>query len=498
MTKYRLSVLVIIAVLMAGIQTVSVKAAFPYDMEEKPVWAYAITMDDINVYEDENLEHVKKSVSGNGFVLITTKESEDGLFGSFEDGDHTSWGWFDKKDFIDDPEYEHEYATVRDSMAIYTDESFDEQRDVIKKYSGVIAISQIGEDRQVIYEKKDHYGTGWMTESSYSDTLLYDGREKQSLRDGIYLCVNGYLDNEKGGETKQIYMEEYPQQRLKLTHLTGDYYEIQDAATEEYLCVDVSGKKPKVVRSAKEQQGCSFRIHRLSGAFTIQSAESRTFLTQNREGKWRLSLDPTSFENQWRIKAEAKIQEDNDPFVITQYDPEWCATPYGGGGCMGTAGCGILAPVNAVYALTGQYMDVMELADYAVKKHYRIVDNGTDEGIFKASCKAFGKKYGFAWDGGGDIKKLKKKLNAGDVAVVHVQGHYVAITAYDKKKNKYLLLDSNYLPKREDTPFGDWIKPSRLLEGTLEIQNCYFFKLDEDKKHETERSSEAETTADRP
>ena len=25
---------------------------------------------------------------------------------------------------------------------------------------------------------------------------------------------------------------------------------------------------------------------------------------------------------------------------------------------MGTAGCGILATVNAVYALTGQYMDV--------------------------------------------------------------------------------------------------------------------------------------------
>ena len=60
---------------------------------------------------------------------------------------------------------------------------------------------------------------------------------------------------------------------------------------------------------------------------------------------------------------------------------------------MGTAGCGILATVNAVYALNGQYMDVMELANYAVKKNYRIVGSGTDDGIFKAAAKKYGKKY---------------------------------------------------------------------------------------------------------
>ena len=66
---------------------------------------------------------------------------------------------------------------------------------------------------------------------------------------------------------------------------------------------------------------------------------------------------------------------------------------------MGTAGCGILATVNAVYALNGQYMDVMELANYAVEKNYRIVGSGTDDGIFKAAAKKFGQKYGFACDG---------------------------------------------------------------------------------------------------
>ena len=166
------------------------------------------------------------------------------------------------------------------------------------------------------------------------------------------------------------------------------------------------------------------------------------------------------------------------PMIFTQYDPQWCGTPYGGGGSMGTAGCGVLATVNAVYALSGQYMDVMDLADYAVEKNYRIVGSGTDDGIFKGACQAFGKKYNFAWDGkSGSIDELKKKLAAGDVAIVHVEGHYVVIADYSKKKDKFLLLDSNYLPKRATSAFGDWITIDRLLSGSLEVQSFYFYKL---------------------
>ena len=341
----------------------------------------------------------------------------------------------------------------------------------------MIAVGNEGENRQVIYEKKDHYGIGWMTEASFTDTLLYDGREKQILRDGVYQLQNGYLDSKKGGLIDQSLLDQYPCFEWKLVQDYGDVYEIFDPATEKYLTVE--GKKFAWNNQGGERAG-QFRIERGVGAISIQSLLTRNYLTSDTAGNLSLTLDGTDFKCHWRIRAPQKIQTNDDPFVITQYDPDWCATKYGGGGCMGTAGCGILAPVNAVYALTGQYMDVMELADYAVEKNYRIVDNGTDDGIFKAACKRFGKKYGFAWDGhSGSIEKLKKKLLAGDVAVVHVQGHYVTITAYDKKRNRYLMLDSNYLPKREDTPFGDWIKPQRLLEGALEAQTFYFFKLRE-------------------
>ena len=54
-------------------------------------------------------------------------------------------------------------------------------------------------------------------------------------------------------------------------------------------------------------------------------------------------------------------------------------------------------------------MDVMELANYAVEKNYRIVGSGTDDGIFKAAAKNYGLKYGFAWDGASGSIDLQKK-----------------------------------------------------------------------------------------
>ncbi len=183
----------------------------------------------------------------------------------------------------------------------------------------------------------------------------------------------------------------------------------------------------------------------------------------------------------WRIRAEASQVDPDNPMVFTQYDPEWCGKAYGSEGSMGTAGCGILATVNAVYALTGQYMNVMELADYAVETGLRIVGSGTDDGIFSAAADQFGGIYGFEYDGkSGSIDTLKKKLDQGDVAMAHVIGHYVAITSYDQKKDKYLLLDSNYLPKRETTPFGDWVSPSRLTDGYLYGQMYFFYKIRKD------------------
>ena len=348
----------------------------------------------------------------------------------------------------------------------------------------------------MICDKKDHYEIGWMTAGAFSNTLLYDGREKQTVADGIYEFGCGYQDDKNGGAKDQTAMEGFQKYTFKIMHITQNKYYIQNTEDGKYLSVVFQSVSRENAAKGKmgsyklcwtekpEEVRGQFELQRLNGAYTIQNVSSKRFLAEEKDSADSVSLTlftgRSDIGSHWRIHATQKMSNTKKPFVITQYDPEWCATPYGGGGCMGTAGCGILATVNAVYALNGQYMDVMELANYAVKKNYRIVGSGTDDGIFKAAAKKYGKKYGFAWDGGsGSIDVLKKKLKAGDTAIVHVQGHYVCISDYNKKTKKYLLLDSNYLPKRATSAFGDWIKVDRLLSGALESQYFYFFKLSE-------------------
>lgn len=514
------------------------EAAFPYDMEQKPVIATSIQDGKVAVYSDENLKNKKEEVAGNNLTIEAYKVSKNSIYGNYKSGKSSGTGWFSLSTFVVNPKYKNVYATVRAKMHIYTSRSFSKVQTTIKKYSGVIVISKVDGDRQVICDKNDHYEIGWMTSHAFSNTLLYDGREKQTLADGIYKFRCGYQDDENGGSKDQSAMESYPEYTFKIMHTTRNQYYIQNVQTEKYLAVTFksTGKKEKkgsvgkyVVCWTKQPDKTYglFQLQRLNGAFSIQNVKSKYFLAQpvveesesnsgdsrmsaavknseepkaansgegdqidtasenaekqsNMESTFTLEKGRSTQETHWRIHAAQKMSNTKKPFVFTQYDPEWCATPYGGGGCMGTAGCGILATVNAVYALSGQYIDVMELANYAVEKNYRIVGSGTDDGIFKAAAKKYGQKYGFAWDGAsGSIDVLKKKLKAGDTAVVHVQGHYVSISDYNKKTKKYLLLDSNYLPKRATSAFGNWIGVNRLLSGALESQYFYFFKQSE-------------------
>ena len=478
------------------------EAAFPYDMEQKPVTATSIQDGKVSVYNDKNLENQKTQIEGGTLRIEAYKVSGNSIYGTYKSGKSSGAGWFSLNTFVVNPKYKNVYATVRDGMHIYTDSSFSEVQTTIKKYSGIIVISKTGTKRQVICDKKDHYEIGWMTEGAFSNTLLYDGREKQALADGIYKIRCGYQNDKKETKQDQSAMEMYPEYTFKLLHTMRNQYYIQNTEDGKYLLVTFKKEGDKKEKGSvgkyvvcwtekPEEDGGLFELQRMNDLFSIQNVKSRYFVAQSaatetnskeansEEASFTLEKGRSTQETHWRIRAAQKMSNTKKPFVITQYDPEWCATPYGGGGCMGTAGCGVLATVNAVYALTGQYMDVMELANYAVEKNYRIVGSGTDDGIFKAAAKKYGQKYGFAWDGAsGSIDVLKKKLKAGDTAIVHVQGHYVSISDYNKKTKKYLLLDSNYLPKRATSAFGDWIKVDRLLSGALESQYFYFFKLD--------------------
>lgn len=456
---------------------------FPADIEQKPVIADAVDKGMVKVYNDADLQKECGQVDGSRLQITARKVRGQSIYGAYRSGDQQGEGWFSIAVFVENPEYEPVYATARESMYAYTDSSFDEIQGTIGKYTGVIVISKEAGNRQIIFDRGEHYQTGWMTAGAFSNCLLYDGRDKQTLADGVYRFRCGYADDEQGGAAmgRQTELSRYQPYTMEIQYISEDDYWMKEQQTGKYLTVRWEKKKSSWVTDwVDNPDGTYSRFHfsRNTGSFALQNVATGMFVGQNEKKQLVLQEDRQDNGTHWRISALEKMLNTAQPMVMTQYDPQWCGTPYGGGGSMGTAGCGVLATVNAVYALSGQYMDVMELADYAVEKNYRIVGSGTDDGIFEAACKKFGKKYNFAWDGrSGSIDLLKKKLKAGDVAVVHVQGHYVVIGAYSKKKNKYLLLDSNYLPKRATSAYGDWISVDRLLSGSLEVQSFFFFKL---------------------
>ena len=55
------------------------EAAFPYDMEQKPVTATSIQDGKVAVYSDENLKNKKEEVAGNNLTIEAYKVSKNGI-----------------------------------------------------------------------------------------------------------------------------------------------------------------------------------------------------------------------------------------------------------------------------------------------------------------------------------------------------------------------------------------------------------------------------------
>ena len=88
-------------------------------------------------------------------------------------------------------------------------------------------------------------------------------------------------------------------------------------------------------------------------------------------------------------------------------------------------------------------------------------------------------KYGFSYDGSSEsFKELKEKLKEGDTAIVYLPGHYGTIVDYNAKKDKYLLMDPHYLPKRGTSSFGDWVSQKDLEGGALMVQTFFYYKAE--------------------
>lgn len=141
-----------------------------------------------------------------------------------------------------------------------------------------------------------------------------------------------------------------------------------------------------------------------------------------------------------------------NPTVYSQRDSRWSKYPYGkgdmGNATIGTSGCMLLSFTNAVYYLTGNFINPTTLADYAIDKKCRINYSGTSDCFVEHATQKFGDKYGFKYAGNVTTEsKLKAALKKGQVAVWHTSGHIMAIVDYDNNDNKYLVLNSETATK---------------------------------------------------
>ena len=168
--------------------------------------------------------------------------------------------------------------------------------------------------------------------------------------------------------------------------------------------------------------------------------------------------------------------------VYLQTDSRWKDVPYGyrdagrneqayigkRAGYSGDpgSGCGLLAITNAVYYLTGKFIDPAALAQLSVNNGYRVNGVGTDWNFPEFAARQYGASCGFKFvKRTASDSELIAHLRSGGVAVAVVPNHLVAMVAYDAGADKVLVLDSapGY-SGRPSTP-ATWISSSQLKAG---------------------------------
>lgn len=350
------------------------------------------------------------------------------------------------------PEFKMQYGFLKERIPVYSDFRGSKRIGSAPKYSGVLVVSKTDSYVQVIYEKKKGSGIGWILKEDYQNvSISYDGREKQLLADGTY-----WMENQETGGKREVRLAFQGDQQYQIQEIDQeqkskeqryvlireyDHFYVKYAKSGKYLGVD---DKNNLVSK------------KITGTVKNQFSEGKTFASKRFQWKFR------------RLKNKNTVPHRN----FLQYDPAWARRDYGNvsdySGKMAAAGCGVVAITNAVYALNGQFIDPMMLADFAVEKNFRIIGSGTHDGIFKAAAKKFGEAYGFYY-----VKKsyntseVREYLKKGCVAISHVPGHYVTVADFRPKTKKYLVLDSGPISRRPTDGFGNWLKREKLESGSL-------------------------------
>lgn len=141
------------------------------------------------------------------------------------------------------------------------------------------------------------------------------------------------------------------------------------------------------------------------------------------------------------------------------------------GNSMYTSGCGIFSFCNAIYQLNGMKPDAKEVATWAVNNGSYQPGNGGlyRDAFYNKVQNAFGSRFRFRLDGkfSGGVKdtRLITHLRNGGVAVIHVPGHFMALTGYN---GNYHVIESAVYSGR-GLAADSWVSASKLCNGSTKV-----------------------------
>ena len=136
--------------------------------------------------------------------------------------------------------------------------------------------------------------------------------------------------------------------------------------------------------------------------------------------------------------ALTSAEKEQDYPLFLQWDPRWGYRSYGGGSCIGLAGCGPTCLSMALFSLTrDDKLTPDKIADYSMENGYYVEGTGTAWALMEDVPKLYGISVTKL---SADENNIKAALDKGGVVICSVgrgefttSGHYILIYGYDSE-----------------------------------------------------------------
>ena len=167
-------------------------------------------------------------------------------------------------------------------------------------------------------------------------------------------------------------------------------------------------------------------------------------------------------------KIDGRLYDQNDPYWETiQFNERKGST-------MKASACGIFSFCNAIYALNGNRPDAIQVAEWAMSVGAYAPGYGgtTRDKLYNNIEKRYGAELGFTlgpqcW-GTIEDTRLQNHLMTGNVAVIHVPGHFMAAVGYDPATGLYHILESAESDSR-GLEGDSWVGAAKMSVGNTKV-----------------------------